>query len=275
MQRLVCWADKILINTLWLYYLAVEFGRSGKDIVWWLHESEGLWRHDKDILRYILEQPNIRVYAVSNVVKKVVEDGIGIRNKVEVLSFGLPEYPIDDRREDGKKVFAIIGGICHNKGQDIFIDAIEKLPQQCRQSSEFWIVGKGILQQEELEKANRYPCIKICGEIDNREIKDIYSQIDVVVCCSREEGMSITVIEGFMNRKITIVTEIAGVAKFVKDGVNGFIMKNEDSDHLAEIMQSIIKSPERFECIGNEARKTFDRFFSMEVFRPKLIKVFE
>jgi glycosyltransferase involved in cell wall biosynthesis len=87
--------------------------------------------------------------------------------------------------------------------------------------------------------------------------------------------MSVTVIEGFMNKKITIVTEIAGVAKFVKDGVNGFIMRSENSDDLARIMMHIMDSDSaKLGNIGLEARRTFDEFFSIETYDARLEEVF-
>ena len=36
--ELMNWADEILVNTLWLYYIVNEMAVYGKRIVWWVHE---------------------------------------------------------------------------------------------------------------------------------------------------------------------------------------------------------------------------------------------
>jgi glycosyltransferase involved in cell wall biosynthesis len=274
-KRLVEWSDTILVNTFWLYYIVIELCICGRKIVWWLHELGNISKMDAEVMQYILGRDNVKVYAVSNIVKNAVERVDGSCGKVGLLTFGLPEYDLEDNRHNGVTIFAIIAGICHNKGQDIIIDAVAKLPCEYRNTAEFWIVGAGTLPQEDLEKANRYPCIKICGEVDNRRIKDIYSKIDVVICSSREEQMSVSVIEGLMNKKVTIVSDVAGIAEVIKDNVNGYRMKSEDSDDLARIMRHIMdSSQETIENIGIEARKTFDEFFSLEAYDARLEGVF-
>jgi glycosyltransferase involved in cell wall biosynthesis len=274
-KSLVEWSDVVLVNTYWIYYIVLELCTYEKEIIWWLHELGGIPQMDSGVMRYILGRGNVKAYAVSNVVKNAVESVSGICGKVGLLTFGIPEYDLKDNRHKGVTVFAIIGGIGYIKGQDIFVDAVAKLSKEYRESAEFWIVGGGMLPADVLDKACKYGCIKIIGEIDNRRIKDVYSKIDVVVCCSREEQMSVSVIEGFMNRKVAIVSEVAGIAEVIKDNVNGFIMKNEDSDGLARIMMHIIDSnQEMLESIGIEARKTFDELFSVDTFDNRLDEVF-
>ena len=199
-------------------------------------------------------------------------------NKIQLLPFGIPEYDAKVECADAVKnkvIFAIIGGMGHIKGQDIFIDAISCLPPQYLNSAEFWIVGGGTLADDLVQKASLIDSIKILGEIDNKKMPELYEKLDVVVCCSREESMSVTVIEGFMNEKTVIVSENAGVAAFIDNGNNGFVFKNEDVKGLCERIKWVIDNRDMSIIIGKESRKIYDKYFSIPVFEERILKIME
>lgn len=274
LQKLVEWSDEILVNTIWLYYVIVELSDCNKRILWWLHESGAIPEIGKETFYYINGLGNVDIYVVSNVVKKVLQKECKNLNNIEVFKFGIKEYEIKESQQKEKIVFSIISAIGHIKGQDIFIEAVSRLPDYYRKQAEFWIVGRGTLPEEQLKMAEKYSCIKILGEIDNRKMNDVYAQLDVVVCCSREEAMSVVVIEGFMNRKITIVSEAAGVAEFVEDGKNGFILKYENVEQLCELIRYIIANPKEAAKVGDASREIYDSHFSMEIFKDRIKQVF-
>lgn len=276
--ELVDWADVILVNTLWLSYVVEGVSTCKKTILWWLHESAALSYVDIPSLKRNLLTKNVCTYAVSEVVKKYLEGKSGLFNKIKLLPFGIPEYDAKVECADAVKnkvIFAIIGGMGHIKGQDIFIDAISCLPPQYLNSAEFWIVGGGTLADDLVQKASLIDSIKILGEIDNKKMPELYEKLDVVVCCSREESMSVTVIEGFMNEKTVIVSENAGVAAFIDNGNNGFVFKNEDVKGLCERIKWVIDNRDMSIIIGKESRKIYDKYFSIPVFEERILKVME
>ncbi len=274
MVKLTSWADIILVNTLWLSFLVEELSMFNKPVFWWLHESGALSYIDVRSIRKCLKQDNVHTYAVSNVVRSYIEERTGIFDRIKLLPFGIPEYdnPVVVQKDVAKLVFAIIGGIHYIKGQDIFIEAINKLSEKYKEQAEFWIVGPGCLGDEELKVVDTNRCIKIVGEIDNRKMPELYAQIDVVVCCSREEAMSVTIIEGFMNEKAIIVSERAGVADFVNDGKDGIVMRNEDVDQLCETIMWMIDEPQKVKEMGRKSRKLYDKYFSLSVYEKNILK---
>ena len=189
----------------------------------------------------------------------------------------MPYYETGEKKENfhGKTIFAVIGGIGWIKGQDIFIKAIERLSEYYRENAEFWIVGGGKLAQEDLKRAQLFPCIKVTGEIENQKMPDLYSKIDVVVCCSRKEAMSVVVAEGCMNGKLVIVSDAAGIADYIVNGENGLIFQNENIKQLTELMQWTLEHEEEVKRIGARSKRIYKEHFLMERFEKELQKAVE
>ena len=263
-------ADMILVNTIWLAYVVDDLRGIDKKVMWWLHESAMLSYIDVPCIKRNLNAKNVKVYAVSSIVKEYLEEMCHEKDTIELLPFGIPEY---ERRNGEKMIFAIIGGMGYIKGQDIFVDAVKCIPKQFREKAEFWIIGGGILEEKIKEKIEQLPEIIVKGEIDNRLMRYIYDSIDVVVSCSREESMSVVVMEGFMNEKMGIVSEKAGISDFITDGVDSFIVPNEDIEAFASKMIWAINHKDEVVTMGKKARKIYDRNFSMKAFENRIEKV--
>lgn len=93
--------------------------------------------------------------------------------------------------------------------------------------------------------------------------------IDVVVCAS-EETLSLTIVEGMMNSKICITTDNTGIAEYIEDGVNGFICKAGNADSLAEKMKYIIDHFNELDEVRKNARKTYEKFFTLDILGENL-----
>lgn len=275
--KMIQWADLIFVNTVWLYYIVEEILGFHKKVKWWVHEADG-FEHLKEAV-FTETNPGgcLTVYAVSPLVKRKMIQTYGKRFHVKELVFGLPYY--EARGEKGnfhdRKIFAIISGIGWIKGQDIFIKAVEKLPESYRNKAEFWIVGGGKLAQEDIRRAQLFPCIKLTGEIENQKMPDLYSKIDVVVCCSRKEAMSVVVAEGCMNGKLVIVSDAAGIADYITNGEDGLIFQSENIKQLTELMQWTLEHEEEVKKIGARSRRIYQEHFLMERFEKELQKAVE
>lgn len=271
--ELVQWADLVFVNTLWLYYLIGGLLDLGKKVIWWIHETGALESMDKDLLREIVGNRLVSTCAVSRLVARGVTRKLGSMAEIRELRFGIPEYGkvFREESEHGKMVFALIGGIGRIKGQDIFIRAVECLGSSYREKAEFWIVGRGTLEAADLERASRYPGIKVMGEIDNRRMPELYGRIDAVICCSREEAMSVVVAEGCMNEKLVVVSDAAGIAEYLSDGENGIIFENENVSQLAGIMEWAVGHGEQVKRMGCASRHVYDEYFAMDAFEAGIL----
>ncbi len=274
-RRLIRWADKIIVNTVWLYYAVEELLAMEKRVIWWIHETVGFELLGESFVEDIRRLDLLSTYTVSPLVKRRMMQKFGKNLNLGELPYGLPRYEnvskgIVNRR---KKIFAIIGGMGWIKGQDIFIQAVENLQDIYKEKAEFWIVGGGKLEDTDQQRVALYSCIKVIGEVENEKMPDLYSEIDCVVCCSREEAMSVVVTEGCMNEKLVIVSDAAGNADYIRDGENGLIFQCGNSCQLAKLMEWVIDNEEAAGRIGRVGKEIYEIHFTMEQFEQNLLKI--
>ena len=276
LNELVDWADVVFVNTLWLDYVVEELQGFGKKIIWWIHETGALQYLSDSLFSHITEIGCTSIYAVSPLVKRKIIQKYGENPYLYELLYGLPRYYAEKvSMPNEKKIFAIIGGIAKIKGQDIFIKAVEQLPNPYKNKAEFWIIGGGKVGEEEEQIIEKTPSIKVKGNIENQKMPEIYKQIDVVVCCSREDAMPVAVTEGCMNGKTAIISDITGIAEYVVNGQNGLIFESEKIEQLTELIKWVLDQEERAKQIGEASKEIYEKYFSMEVFERNLVRVIE
>ena len=121
-----------------------------------------------------------------------------------------------------------------------------------------------------VEKLESNPLIKVWGELTRSQIYDLFPYIDVVVCSSRIDSLPIAITEGMMYGKVCITTYGTGIADYICNEKNGFIVSAEDADALREKIEWIIVNKDKLKEIGINARKTYEKYFNMEVFGRNL-----
>ena len=93
--------------------------------------------------------------------------------KVDILPYGIPQEYCDYKKEKKKNfVFAVIGYVNEQKGQDIFLDAIEKIEHNSIYI-ECWIIGKmpnNHYVEQIRRRVKNKAYIKLFGEITHDEI---------------------------------------------------------------------------------------------------------
>ncbi|NBH71166.1 glycosyltransferase [Clostridiaceae bacterium] len=264
----------IIVNTLPMICCATEIAKNRK-VILWLHESPNVYRSmqywDEKIEEGIASD-KLKIYAVSSIAKKNFIQKYP-NKEIRLLPYGIPQecrYQIINKNK--KLVFAIIGALSEQKGQDIFLDAAEQVNADGKQG-EFWIIGKRTKSsygKSIEERARRNPNVHIIGELTRAEMIRHYQKIDVLIVASREETMSIVATEAMMQGKVCIVSNIAGMADYIKDYHNGLLFETENSDELSKRILWCMENIERFQEIGKEAKLTYEQNFSMGAFGKRL-----
>lgn len=282
----MCWInqfDVVLVNVFQMVACACEISQY-KPVLWWIHEPSmsycGIYeRIRKEFGQYdnVLKMKQINIVAVSKIAKRNFEvyyPGI----VKHTLLFGIPDEFISEMNTESieskdKCTFAIIGNIEERKAQKIFIQAILKFSREEIDQLEFLVIGGDYAHEycREVKKmAEEAHQIKFLGQLPREEMKTIFQKIDVVVCASMEETMSIAIVEGMMHNKLCITTDATGIADYINHGENGFICKAGDVDSLWMAMKWIVDHKNESKSIRKNARKTYEKYFTMESFSERL-----
>lgn len=267
--------ETVIVNTLQMAECAYQIVKICPTM-WWIHEPFEMYA--PVMMKYpncknITQLRNLNIYAVSSIAQRNYNKFFGDDRCKKILTLGIPDKAttVKQRNQNKKTVFAIIGSVYSLKAQDIFLQAVSMLEH--RDKLEFWIIGKMYdtnYCQSIREMAANINCVKILGELTRTEIGNLFSDIDILVCASHEETLSMTIVEAMMYGKICIVTDTTGVAEYMEDKINGFVIPCNNPNALRKKMEWIIHNKNKLNTIEDNARKTYEIYFNMETFGKNL-----
>lgn len=253
--------------------------RDGKvPVVWWLHDA--LFFYDGVNRRAIerISRENLKVWAVGPIAQKAVRS-FRPDFQVEDLLYGVEDTAGRMRKEElrDKVCFATIGYIESRKGQDILLQAVSALEPDIRSQAVFYLVGQNTsaMAGKIMETARDIPEIIITGPVGREEIDRILEETDMLICPSREDPMPTVAAEAMMHGVPCLVSDAAGTAAYIEDGTDGMVFCCEDAGQLKGLLETCILDRERLKKMGENARRIFMDYFSMDAFRLRLTELLE
>ena len=174
---------------------------------------------------------------------------------------------------ESKLIFLTIGYIEWRKGQDLLIDAIEQIPANDLANCEFVFVGQdGSVMANDLKNRTRQNInISFVGTVKREEIHNLLDNANVLLCPSREDPMPTVCAEAMMHSVPCVVSDATGVSEYLIDGYNGLVFHSEDVDALKYKVLWCINHKDELVKIGKNARKVFEKVFSIDVFEKNII----
>ena len=265
-----------ICNTLETGYLVEDCACLCKKVVWWLHEGEASYR--EMTMAYCKKNfmPNVRILAVSELTKKTFCKYTLEDRNIKVFPYGIPDKG-NKRKKIGNKIkFFLAGTISKRKGQDIMVEAIQLLTNEELERSEFIFAG-AIWEKDVYEKIQRCTLSQVSykGQLTISEMQELYEDIDIVVCPSREDPLPVVLTEGMMNAKACIMSDNTGMALLIKDKKQGIICKAGNVDSLVEQIRWVIHNTDKVEDIMKNGRKFYEENFTMRAFERRILDIFD
>jgi len=159
------------------------------------------------------------------------------------------------------------------KGHDILLKAFRKLNcSNCR----LILVGldtdgaeaKKLITSLGLEK-------KVIALGFREDIPDLLNAADYFVLSSRLEGIAGSLLQAMATKMVVISTAVGGIPKYLKNGVNGFLVEPNSEEALKGAMERVLNLPEEDRRkIGENAFNTAQAY-SIEKTAQKYIELFE
>lgn len=268
----------IILNTYWMHHCINMFD-SSFDVILWLHDPEHVYEKRIRFWGALQERfDNVRVYGVS----QKACDNFNIYYpsvNTSILEYGIPdEYKKTDtfHMASNRCVIAIIGAIYDIKGQDIFLDAVDKMDEETREKCEFWIIGKVINEEygkSIIERSKGKRNVFMIGELSHEELMSKYRDINIVVSASREDMLPIVIVEAMMMGKNCIIPKSIGISAYVSDERVLTQYEAGNASDLCDKLTNIISNSQSGE--NNYSREFYKRLFSMEAFSKRLKSVMD
>jgi UDP-glucose:(heptosyl)LPS alpha-1,3-glucosyltransferase len=151
-------------------------------------------------------------------------------------------------------VLLLIGNDWRVKGVPAILEAMAQLPAL---PLHLVVVGSDAAEVFR-EQARRLGVLDRCHwEHPRPAVIDFYAAADVYVSPSREDSFGLPVAEAMASGLPVITSSQAGISALVRDGVDGFVLRDpQDAQHLASIIQQLYSQGPFRESVAEAAATT-------------------
>lgn len=97
------------------------------------------------------------------------------------------------------------------------------------------------------------------------DVEELLKMSDICIASSLREGLPVNIMEAMACGLPTVAADNRGHRALIKNGEDGFVVKANDFDEMAEIAEKLIDDKELFEKISKNAAKDIKRFSKEKV----------
>jgi len=142
-----------------------------------------------------------------------------------------------------KLVILYAGQLDYHKGVPILIDAVRRSKMD-KFVVKLYGSGPPTVERQLREMAKGEKRVEFCGVYKKEQMSEVFNSADVVVVPSMwHENNTIVMLEALASNIPCIVSNGGGMVEQIQDGVNGFIVRMGDAEHLKDTIERIVKQP--------------------------------
>ena len=220
----------------------------------------------------LLLSPTRRVIGISNAVKQVLVEQVGLPDKkIAVIHYGFPLgrtlrfIPPDGEGEfrgEPRPLIVAVGRVEETKGQRYLIEAMVQV-RRAYPTARALIVGQdgGLLNELECQtrRLGLYPHVTLTGF--RADVPEILAEADIFVLPSLSEGFGLVLLEAMAAGLPLVASNVGGIKDIVIDGETGLLVPPADSGVLAAAILRLLGDRELARRLGlagmERARTTF------------------
>lgn len=192
---------------------------------------------------------------------------LGLKNQIVPISNGVDLKRFNPKNNgrilrkryriaDSEAVILFVGRLDKEKQIDVLIKAFAKLPPHF--SAKLVIAGKGTERSNLINLAKRLGIdqnVILTGFVPDEDLPSLYRMADVFAIASIAELQSIATMEAMASGLLILAANVMALPELVKDGVNGFLFSEGDTETLANQMIKTLKSPILRKKMSDESLK--------------------
>jgi L-malate glycosyltransferase len=268
-------------------YLARAMARPGTlPFVTTLHGTDitlvGQDRSYLPITRFSIEESD-SVTAISEYLRKVTQDELGIRRPVEVIpNFVNCEVfqPADGRcRRDefaksGEKILVHLSNFRPIKRVPDVIEIFDLVRREI--PAKLLMIGDGpdrVTAEWMVRKKGLTKDVLFLGK--QNQVQNLLNCADVLLLPSDLESFGLAALEGMASGVPAVCSKVGGLPEVIEDGVEGYLVPARDVKTMAARALDILTDPERREKMGRAARLRAQNEFCSDKIIPLYEKLYE
>ena len=174
-----------------------------------------------------------------------------------------------------EKNIIFAGRLIEQKQPLMFVNAIKKIsevhPEIFNQGWKFYIYGKGILEDAIKAEIVKFKLQDKLILTHSSNMNTVLSKSMVFISTQNLENFtSLSMLEAMACGNVIISRDVGQTNYFVKDGINGFLLKNDTPDILAETIFEYTSHFNKYKHMGQESVKLATEVHNIENFTREL-----
>jgi glycosyltransferase involved in cell wall biosynthesis len=195
---------------------------------------------------------------ISNQSNSILIKGLGINTK---------EFPFFERNEKQELTFLFAARLLESKGFNEFLEAGKEIMKKYPKTN-FIAAGKLDFENPETISEKTYESltksgIHFLGEVPHEKMKNLYKNATIFVLPSYREGLPQAALEAASTGMPLILTDVPGCRECVTNNLNGYLVRERDSNDLMSKMEKFILNPEIIKLMSKSSRKIIEKQFSV------------
>ncbi|HSA07342.1 MAG TPA: glycosyltransferase [Candidatus Gastranaerophilales bacterium] len=173
---------------------------------------------------------------------------------------------------DNQDYFLYVGRLDREKGVDLLIEAMRKLPKDVL----LHIVGEGYEKEKLINLAKSYNLdnINFLGYLDGEDLKIQYQNcLATILPCNWFEVFGRTLLESFLCSKPVIASNIAAIPNIIDHGLNGYLFEPKNIEEISEMMLRLINDKEFAAEMGENGNKKLKLLYNSELYYSKYLEL--
>lgn len=240
---------------------------------WAFNEPRPLWQ--RVVIKFFVWITLILAHHTISVSEKTRKDTALlplVGGKVSVIYNGTRDFKLIPR---GSEIFTVgaISELHKIKGLDILLKAWAKFIKG--RKAHLVIVGEGEERPNLENMANNMDIsdsITFRGFVENA--RSILGDFDIFCLPSRSEAMPYSLLEAGSAELPVIATNVGGVPEVIENGLNGILVKPEDSEALFSSLALLAGDENLRKRLGENLKATIKEKFSFEQMAEKTFKLY-
>ena len=193
--------------------------------------------------------------------KENYERELDLRCPVIAIHNPIEQRELNDSYNIDSKIIISVGRLTYQKGFDRLVDIADKVLHK-HSDWEWHIYGEGEdrdILSENIEERNLVNQLKLMGNVS--DIDQRYKNASMFAMTSRFEGLPMTLLEAKYYKLPIISYDIeTGPRDCILDGVNGYLVKENDIETFINRMEDLIDNPEKRKAFSDKSKEDTEKF---------------
>ena len=196
-------------------------------------------------------------FVVSEYWRKALAKDYGLESTVTYNGIDVADMSPLVERSSGPPTVLFVGGLEARKGLEFLVLALADIVREIEGARLVVVAKAGFKGTDDrrwfevlAERAGVSDEIEFHESVPQEQLRQMYSDSDVVALPSRMEGWGLSLMEAMACRIPVVATGVGGVPELVSDGVEGFLVPPGDPKALAGAIVRLLKDPSLRDRMG-------------------------